>query len=150
MSLGSCLGIEVMAVLSALAVSACAPTVADGAQRVFSTTQICRADAVSVKARPDLAPHAVLEGVSPPPGLDLDAVGGTYELSGCNRKLLYVCAHPIVGNHPDAFSAAITQGEFGTEVSLNTEYFALTRALETSGGRVTSAVVCQPGTASLQ
>jgi hypothetical protein len=135
---------------ASLALAGCAPTVADGARAVFSTSQICRADAITIRARPDLAPHAVLKGVTPPPGVDLDAVGDTYELAGCNRKVLLVCGRPVVGNHADPFSAAISQGEYGTELTLNTEYFALTRALDVDGNRVASAVVCQTANSTVQ
>jgi hypothetical protein len=92
----------------------------------------------------------VLKDVTPPPGVNLDSVGDTYEMSGCDKKLLMVCAHPVEGAHPDPFSAGVKQGEYGTELSLNTEYFTLVRALSVDGGRVSSVVVCQPGGAAPQ
>lgn len=134
-----------MGIAASLALAGCAPTVADGARAVFSTSQICPDDAITVRARGDVAPHSVLNGVTPPPGVNIDSVGDTYEVAGCNKKVLFVCGRPIVGSHADPFSAAVTQDQYGTELTLNTEYFALTRALDVDGRHVASAVVCQPG-----
>jgi hypothetical protein len=130
---------------SSLAAAGCAPTVADGARSVFSTTHICPASAITVTTRSDLAPHSVLKGVTPPPGVDLDSVGSTYEISGCNQKVLFVCGRPVVGKTQDPFSAGFAYADDGVHLDLNTDYFAITRALDESGGRVSTVVVCQPG-----
>jgi hypothetical protein len=101
-----------------------------------------------VRARPDLAPHSVLKGVTPPPGVDLDAVGDTYEISGCAKKLLFVCGHPVAGNHADPFSAGVSKD--GIDMSFNTDEFTLITAHSVEGGRITSAVVCQPASQTVQ
>jgi hypothetical protein len=130
----------------------CAPTVADGARAVFSTSQICDHAGVTVKERSDLAPHAVLKGVAPPPGVELDSVGSTYEISGCGAKLVFVCGRPVVGQHGDPFSAEVTssKGSTSTDVAFNTRYFAITRSMGIDGNRVSNAVVCQPGSPTVQ
>ena len=133
-----------------LASAGCAPTVSDGAQSVFSTSQICPAASITVKARSDLAPHTVLKDTTPPPGVDLDSVGDTYEISGCSKKMIFVCGHPVVGNHPDPFSAGVSHAEDMTYLTLNTEYFAITRAISVDGNRVSTVVVCQPASPTVQ
>jgi len=133
-----------------LASAGCAHSVADGAVSVFSTTQICPYETIDIKARPDLAPHSVLKGVTPPPGVDLDSVGSTYEISGCNHKQLYVCGRPVIGKTTDPFSAGYSRQDDGVHLDLNTEYFAITRALDTEGNRVANVVVCQPANQTVQ
>jgi hypothetical protein len=133
-----------------LATAGCAPSVADGAQRIYSTSQICPAEGVTVRLRSDLPPHSVLKGVTPPPGVALDSVGDTYEITGCNKKMLMVCGHPIVGTHPDPFSAAATSDDDGIRVSLNTGTFTITRALSIEDDRVSTVVVCQPASQAAQ
>ena len=138
-------------VVSALAAVGCAPSVADGAQTVFSTSQICPFASVTVKERSDLAPHSVLKSTDAPPGYTVDSVGRTYEVSGCNKKLLMDCANPVVGKHADPFSADFSRAD-DDEVflSVNTDTFTITRAITTSGDRVSTVVVCQPATQSVQ
>lgn len=140
---GVVVGMAVFA--SALATQGCAPSVADGAKMVYATSHICPAEKVDVRLRSDIAPHTVLQGVTPPPGTSLDSVGDTYEISGCNKKVTMVCGHPIVGKHDDPFSADATEDEEdGMHLSLNTGYFAITRALSVDDNRVSSVVVCHP------
>jgi hypothetical protein len=133
---------------SALALAGCGPTVVDGVRSVFSASQLCTAANVTVKARPDLAPHSVLNGVTPPPGQSLDSVGDAYEVSGCNTKRLYVCGHPFVGTHADPFSASVSPD--GIDMSFNTSDFSLFTSHDIQGGRITSAVVCQPSAQTIQ
>jgi hypothetical protein len=135
---------------ASLASAGCAHSVADGAVSVFSTTQICPYETIDIKARPDLAPHSVLKGVTPPAGVDLDSVGSTYEISGCNKKQLYVCGRPVNGKGTDPFSAAFSRQDDGVHLDLNTEYFAITRALDSEGNRVANVVVCQPANQTVQ
>ena len=129
------------------------PTVADGARAVFATSQICTPDKVTVKERPDLAPHSVLPGVTPPNGQNIDSVGSAYEVSGCAKKLVLVCGRPFVDTPPpDPFSAGVTypNGSDWPDLSFNNEYYALTRAIDIDGNRVASAVVCQPAKTAVQ
>lgn len=130
-----------------------APTVADGARAVFATSQVCTPDKVTVKERPDIAPHTVLPGVTPPNNQNLDAVGSAYEVSGCAKKLVLVCGRPFVDTPPpDPFSAGVTHpnGNDWPDLSFNNEYWAITRAVDIDGDRVVSAVVCQPAKTSVQ
>jgi len=135
---------------AALASTGCAPSIADGAQSVFSTSQLCPYEGITVRARPDLSPHAVLKDTPPPAGMNIDSVGGTYEISGCSKKLLFVCGRPVIGNGADPFSAGFSQQDDGPHLSLNTDYFAITRSLDTEGNRVANVVVCQPASQSVQ
>jgi hypothetical protein len=128
----------------------CAPTVADGARRVFSVSEICPYESVAVRARGDLAPHAVLQGVSPPPGVSIDDVGDTYELSGCNKKVVMVCGNPVVSSHADPFSAQAAIDDNGMRLLVNTGTFTITRAVDVDGNRVSNVVVCQAATQSVQ
>jgi hypothetical protein len=140
--------------LLACCVTGCStPTVADGARMVFATSQVCTPDKVTVKERPDLAPHSVLPGVTPPNDANIDSVGSTYEISGCAKKLVMVCGRPYVDKPPpDPFSAGVTypNGNDWADLSFNNEYYALTRAIDIDGDRVVSAVVCQPAKTSVQ
>jgi hypothetical protein len=120
-------------------------TVADGARAIFADSQLCTNAGITVTARPDLAPHAILKDVTPPPGVSLDSLGETYEISGCSfSKLLYVCGRPIIGTHADPFSAAVSPD--GIDMAFNTPDFTLLTAHEIEGGRITSAVVCHAAT----
>jgi hypothetical protein len=129
----------------------CAPTVEDGARQVYAVSQICDFTAVQVRERSDLRPSSVLQGVTPPPGVDLDSVGSAYELSGCGKKQIFVCGRPFVGKGTDPFSVVdeSTPGQWG-DVTFHTEYYALTRATHIADGRVPTAVVCQPAAATVQ
>ncbi len=140
------LAISSVILVSGLTSVGCAPSVAEGAQRVFSTSQICPYESVTVRARSDLPPHSVLKGSSAPPGYTVDSVGQTYEVTGCQKTLVMVCGNPVIGKHPDPFSADFSRSDDDeVHLSLGTEYFAITRALTTSGDRVSTVVVCQPG-----
>jgi hypothetical protein len=135
-----------LSLLLPLASTACAPSVADGAARVYSMAQICPHEGVTVKERSDLPPHSVLKGTPTPPGVDIDSVASTYEISGCSKKLLYVCARPVVGNHADPFSVAVTTPDDpdGPRLALNTPYFTETRAISIDGNRIANMAVCTP------
>jgi hypothetical protein len=135
---------------SAVLLAGCAPTVEDGARQVYAVSQICPAAGVAVKARPDLAPHTVLSGATPPPPSDIDSVSETYEISGCAQKRLFVCAHPVIRKQSDPFSVALAYADDGAHLDFNTEYFELVRGLDVDGDHVESAVVCQPGTQTIQ
>jgi hypothetical protein len=134
--------------VATLACAGCGPTVTDGIRMVYSSSQLCTYAGVSAKARPDLAPHTVLPDLTPPPGVAVDSLGDTYEISGCGKKLLLVCGHPVVGNHPDPFSASVSPD--GIDMSLNTNNFALFTSHSIEGGRITSAVVCQASARTVQ
>ena len=134
--------------LGTVACAGCGPTMNDGIRAVYSSSQLCTYAGVNAKARPNLAPHTVLPGVTPPPGVAVDALGDTYEISGCGKKILYVCGHPVVGNHADPFSAGVSPD--GIDMSFNTSNFALFTSHSIQGGRITSAVVCQASTQTVQ
>lgn len=128
-----------------LASTACAPSVADGAVRIYAADQICPHDVITVKERSDVAPHSVLKGVPTPPGVDIDSITSTYELSGCGKKMLYVCGRPVVGNHADPFSVAVsTPDDLGPRLVLNTPYFTETRAIDVDGDHIANMAACQP------
>lgn len=130
---------------AALGSTACAPSVADGAARIYSAAAICPHDGIVVKERSDLPPHSVLKGTPTPPGVDIDSVATTYEVSGCNQRVLYVCARPVVGNHADPFSVAVSNpDDDGPNLALNTPYFTETRAISVDGNRIANMAVCQP------
>jgi hypothetical protein len=139
---------SVATTVAALACAACGPTFTDGVRAVYSSSQLCTSANVTVKARPDLAPHTVLAGVTPPPGVALDSVGDVYEVSGCNRKIVYVCGHPVVGKNPDPFSAAVSPD--GIDMAFNTDEFALFTSHIVEDGRIKSAVVCQASGQTVQ
>ena len=128
-----------------IASTACAPSVADGAARIYSVAEICPHDGVTVKGRSDLAPHSVLKGVSTAPGVNIDSITDTYELTGCGKKVLYVCGRPVIGNHPDPFSVAVwTPDDVGPRLAVNTPYFTETRAIDIDGDRIENMTTCQP------
>lgn len=136
---------------ASLASTACAPSVADGAKRVYAAAEICPHDGITVHERSDLAPHSVLKGVATPPGVDIDSIASTYEITGCGKKALYVCGRPVVGNHADPFSAAVsTPDDLGPRITLNTPYYTVTRATDVSGDHIANMAVCQPATAPAQ
>jgi len=134
--------------VATLACVGCGPTVTDGIRMVYATSQLCTYAGVSAKPRPDLAPHTVLKDVTPPPGVAVDSLGDTYEVSGCGQKLLLVCGHPVVGNHADPFSATVSPD--GIDMSFNTANFALFTDHNVEGGHITSAVVCQASPQTVQ
>jgi hypothetical protein len=131
-----------------LAALACGPTKQDGIRAVFASSQLCPTGGITLKERPDLAPHTVLKDVTPPPGVAVDSLGDTYEVSGCGTKQILVCGHPVVGSHADPFSAVVSPD--GNDMFFNTSRFALFTAHSVEGGRITSAVVCQGSSQSLQ
>ncbi len=134
--------------IPSLACAGCGPTMNDGIRAVYSSSQLCTYAGVGAKARPDLAPHAVLQGVTPPPGVSVDSLGDTYELSGCGKKMLMVCGHPVVGNHADPFVVSVSPD--GIDMAFNTSNFSLFTSHSVEGARVTSAVVCQASTQKVQ
>ena len=133
---------------ASLASTACAPSVADGAKRIYAAAEICPHDGVTVTERSDLAPHSVLKGAPTPPGANIDSIASTYELTGCGKKALYVCARPVVGNHVDSFSVAVSKpaDDDGDHLVINTPYFTETRAIDV-GDRIANMAVCQPAPA---
>lgn len=134
-----------------LASTACAPSVADGAARIYSAAEICPHEGITVKARSDVAPHSVLKGTPTPPGVDIDSIASTYEIAGCGKKVLYVCGRPIVGNHADPFSVAVSSpDDLGPRLSLNTPYFTETRAIDVAGDHIANMTACQPVNAPAQ
>lgn len=136
---------------ASLASSACAPSVAEGARRIYAAAEICPHDGITVSERSDLAPHSMLKGVPTPPGVDVDSITSTYEISGCGKKVLYVCGRPHVGNHADPFSAAVsTPDDLGPRITLNTPYFTETRSSEVAGDHIDNVATCQPVTAPAQ
>jgi hypothetical protein len=142
-------------VMAALGSTACAPSVADGARQVFFTSQICTDENTTVKARSDLEPKSVLKGVTPPAGVDLDSVGTTYEITGCNKKVIMVCGRPYVGNKGDPFSANPVQDKERVDKDFadpefNTDLYTFTRAISIDGNRVSTGVVCQTGSVAQQ
>ena len=132
---------------SALAFGGCGPTVVEDPLRLLGRAALHGRQRHG-QGRPDLAPHSVLNGVTPPPGQSLDSVGDAYEVSGCNTKRLYVCGHPFVGTHADPFSASVSPD--GIDMSFNTSDFSLFTSHDIEGGRITSAVVCQPSAQTIQ
>lgn len=144
--------LTLMALSASLASSACAPSVADGAQRIYAAAEICPHDGITVKERSDVAPHTVLKGTPTPPGVDIDSITSTYELSGCGKDVLYVCGRPVVGNHADPFSVAVTSppDDDGLHLALNTPYFTETRAIDVDGNRIANMATCQPVSAPVK
>ena len=88
-----------------------------GAQMIFTQSQTCPADRVSVTPRPDLPPHTILarHHGEPPPEIAadparmqlwldrhgenlalIDSTWKTFELRGCDVQALYVCQHPTL------------------------------------------------------
>ncbi len=145
-------GFDVVTILAmtvaTLACTGCGPTFNDGIRMVYASSQLCTYAGVSAKARSDLAPHAVLKNVTPPPGVAVDSLGDAYEVSGCGKTIVYVCGHPVVGSHADPFSASVSPD--GIDMAFNTSNFALYTSHSIEGGRITSAVVCQAATQSVQ
>jgi hypothetical protein len=124
------------ALAASLASTACAPSVGDGAARIYAAAEICPHDGITVKERSDVAPHTVLQGVPTPPGVDIDSITSTYEITGCGKDVLYVCGRPVVGNHADPFSVAVsTPDAEGPRLAMNTPYFTETRAIDVDGNR---------------
>ena len=138
--------VAVLSLLLPLASTACAPSIADGAAQIYTVAQICPHEGVTVKERSDLPPHSVLKGTATPPGVDIDSVATTYEISGCSKKQLYVCARPVVGSHADPFSVGVStpNDPEGPRLALNTPYFTETRAISIDGNRIANMAVCQP------
>jgi hypothetical protein len=135
------------AVLAAsVASTACAPSVADGASMIYAASETCGHEGITVKERSDLAPHTLLKGTPTPPGVDIDSITSTYELSGCGKDVLYVCGRPVIGNHADPFSVAMTSppDEDGLHLALNTPNFTETRAIYVDGNRIANMATCQP------
>jgi hypothetical protein len=150
-----------------IASSGCATeSVPLGAQSIFARANTCSAERVTVTARPDVAPHTVLppEGpdanAPPPEGGDydvmrsvprslappsaprnVDALGATYEVSGCGKSLLLVCANPIVDGRSGAFSASFSEGFAASRAPLQHSF---SKAQIIEGDRVLSMVVCEP------
>jgi len=133
---------------ASLSSMACAPSVKDGAARIYAAAEICPHDGVTATERSDLAPHSVLKGAPTPPGANIDSIASTYELTGCGKKALYVCGRPLVGNHVDAFSVAVSNpADDGNHLVINTPYFTETRAIDVDGDHIANMAVCQPAPA---
>jgi hypothetical protein len=76
---------------------------------------------------------------------NLDAIGKTFEVTGCNKTTLFVCAHPRADGGDGPWSASV-DGSNG--VTLYTESHAdVPNTTAVDGDVVTSSVVCLPGTA---
>jgi hypothetical protein len=138
---------------------------ADGARTVFVSSNVCPAARVKVIPRPDIAPHVVYasSSLSPPPevasdparmrlwehqnSVDVDAIGKSYEVSGCGTRVMYVCAHPWLHRSFGPFSAEQYEDADGvTQVKLFTENYASsdnTTLIE--GDEVLSTIVCVTG-----
>jgi hypothetical protein len=139
------LAVTIATLATCLTSTACAPSVRDGAQRIYSVAEICPYDSVTATERSDLAPHTVLKSAPTPPGTNIDSIASTYQVSGCGKKALYVCARPVVGNHTDAFSVAVSApADDGPHLVINTPYFTETRAIDVDGDRIANMAVCEP------
>jgi hypothetical protein len=153
-------------IVAGMASSGCVTeSIPEGAQSIFARATSCPWDRVSVTARPAIAPHKVLKPQGPDanlptpdatdpdrislrhnaltpgsPPVGVDALGTTYEVSGCGKTVVMVCANPIVDGRSGPFSASFSEGY---AVPYATMQHNFSKAQVIDGDRVVSMVVCE-------
>jgi len=138
----------------------------EGASQLFVRANACPAERVQVTPRPDLRPRVVIPPDPMPPvpaelandpervrlwqsqqprQPDLDAIGETFEVTGCNKTTLFVCAHPRNDGGSGPWSASV---DSSNGITLYTESHAdVPNTSSVDLDVVMSSVVCLPGTA---